>query len=306
MASPHVAGAAALLKDLHPEWSPGQLKSAIMTTASRRRLFQGDGETPFTPFDAGSGRVELQDAQSPGLTFDVPASDYVDHAGDLWTVNQPSIYIPDTALNVLTVSRTPRSLLPHDSAWQLTVVPDAAPGLAVVVPPILAVPAGASASFDIQIDKSGIPDGEARHASLELRNGALRLHLQISAAGRVARPDLIVTELELGAATATRGSPLFSSVTIQNVGTATATGFYFQVYLSRDDDLLSVDDEFWWFCDIDSLAPGDTTFCANSFDIPAGIATGPYFVLVRVDDGLTVGESDETNNVVSEGPITIN
>ena len=306
MSSPHVAGAAALLKDLHPEWSPGQLKSAIMTTASRRHLVQEDGETPFTPFDAGSGRVELQDAQSPGLTFDVPASDYADHAGDLWTVNQPSIYIPDTAPNVLTVPRTPRSLLPHGSTWQLTVVPDAALGLAIVVPPILAVPGGASASFDIQIDKSGIPAGEARHASLELRNGSLRLHLPISAAGHVARPDLIVTELELGATTATRGSPLFSSVTIQNVGTATANGFYFQVYLSREDDLLSVADEFWWFCDIDSLAPGDTTFCANSFDIPAGIAAGTYFVLVRVDDGLTVGESDETNNIVSEGPITIN
>ena len=93
MSSPHIAGSGALLKALHPDWTPGQIKSALMTTAWTQ-VVKEDGATPATPFDDGSGRVDLNKAGDPGLTFNATAADYVAHQTDLWNVNYPSIYIP--------------------------------------------------------------------------------------------------------------------------------------------------------------------------------------------------------------------
>ena len=61
MSSPHIAGSGALIKALHPDWTPGQIKSALMTTAWTQ-VVKEDGVTPATPFDDGSGRVDLNKA----------------------------------------------------------------------------------------------------------------------------------------------------------------------------------------------------------------------------------------------------
>ncbi|MBA3280306.1 MAG: S8 family serine peptidase, partial [Geodermatophilaceae bacterium] len=68
MSSPHVAGSAALLVALHPDWTPGQIKSALMTTATTA-VVKEDTTTPADPFDFGAGRIDLTRAGDPGLTF---------------------------------------------------------------------------------------------------------------------------------------------------------------------------------------------------------------------------------------------
>lgn len=55
MATPHVAGAVALLLEIHPDWSPEEIKSALMQSSTD--LFQNI-------FSQGTGRMNIYDAAS--------------------------------------------------------------------------------------------------------------------------------------------------------------------------------------------------------------------------------------------------
>ncbi|MFF0746380.1 S8 family serine peptidase [Streptomyces sp. NPDC004111] len=61
MATPHVAGAAALLKQRHPTWKPADLKGALTDTAK-----SGD----HTAFQQGSGRIQVDRALSQSVIAD--------------------------------------------------------------------------------------------------------------------------------------------------------------------------------------------------------------------------------------------
>lgn len=76
MSGPHIAGMAALLKGENPDWSPAQIKSAIMTSA-RQNLTKEDGVTPADPFDFGSGHTDPLASLTPGLTYDANVNDYL-------------------------------------------------------------------------------------------------------------------------------------------------------------------------------------------------------------------------------------
>ncbi|MFF7679048.1 S8 family serine peptidase [Actinacidiphila glaucinigra] len=54
MATPHVAGAAALLAAKHPDWTGQQLKEALVSTTSSTRR--------FSPYQGGSGRLDIATA----------------------------------------------------------------------------------------------------------------------------------------------------------------------------------------------------------------------------------------------------
>ena len=93
MSSPYAAGVAALILAVHPSWTPGQVKSALMTSALQTATKE-DGVTPADPFDDGAGSIRADRAVQPTLTFDVPASDFVAAENDPrgWLdLNLPSI-----------------------------------------------------------------------------------------------------------------------------------------------------------------------------------------------------------------------
>ncbi|KAK2978864.1 LOW QUALITY PROTEIN: hypothetical protein RJ640_030913, partial [Escallonia rubra] len=82
MACPHVSGVAAVLKGIHRDWSPAEVKSAIMTTAvvydATNQPIQADGRDA-TPFDFGSGHLMPNYALRPGLVYDFSTNDVISY-----------------------------------------------------------------------------------------------------------------------------------------------------------------------------------------------------------------------------------
>ncbi|MEZ4726873.1 MAG: S8 family serine peptidase [Caldilineaceae bacterium] len=72
MAAPHVAGAAVLLKQIHPDWSVAAIKSALMSTAKYTDVYNFDG-SPAQPLDMGAGRLDLTKAANPGVILNPPS-----------------------------------------------------------------------------------------------------------------------------------------------------------------------------------------------------------------------------------------
>ncbi|KAF5737442.1 subtilisin-like protease SBT5.3 [Tripterygium wilfordii] len=80
MATPHVSGIAAIVKAANSNWSPAAIKSAIMTTATRRDNtgnYIQSGNAQATPFDMGSGHIQPDNALNPGLVYDFGVDDAI-------------------------------------------------------------------------------------------------------------------------------------------------------------------------------------------------------------------------------------
>lgn len=116
MATPHIAGLAALYLSEHPTWSPMSIKSAMMTTASPTKT--ADGKNSDDAFAQGAGEVEARAMLKPGLVYDSNEQDwlaYLEGAGidtgtgtkaiDPSDLNYPSIAIGEL-FGTQTVTRT--------------------------------------------------------------------------------------------------------------------------------------------------------------------------------------------------------
>ena len=170
MAAPHVAGIAALLKERHPGWSPGAIKSAIMTTARQDITRDAEG-TAAVSFDFGSGHVVPNDALDPGLVFDATADEYDAFACGIASpgveparcdelaaagfsfaavaLNQPNIAVAQLA-NSQTVTRRVTNVSDTSETYVLSIEPPE--GMTVeVTPSTLALGPGESASYDVTL-----------------------------------------------------------------------------------------------------------------------------------------------------------
>jgi subtilisin family serine protease len=160
MSSPHAAGVAALVKAAHPSWTPGQIKSSLMTS-SLQSVLKENGTTAADPFDRGAGSIRANRAVKPTVTFDVDPADYYASAADSLNrvnLNLPSINVP-TMAGTLTTWRTVTNV---SGTAQLLKATTTAPGGAsiTVSPANIAVPAGGTATFSVTINGTALANGQ--------------------------------------------------------------------------------------------------------------------------------------------------
>jgi len=213
MSAPHIAGIAALLKQLHRDWSPMMIKSAIMTTGYD--VLDGPGTDPAVIFRQGAGHVAPTAAADPGLVYDSDINDWLaflcgatngvqpavcaslaaaGYSFDTSDLNLASIAIGDLA-GVQTIRRTVTNVGKHTETYTASVTP--MPGYTVTVnPSSLTIKARRSKEFTVTFTRTTAPLGtysggqltwsDGRHdvrSPLVVRSVALSAPVQVSGNG---------------------------------------------------------------------------------------------------------------------------
>jgi subtilisin family serine protease len=138
MASPHVAGAFALVRALRPEWTASEIKSAMMMTAQPTGTKE-DASTPWDLDDVGNGRVDLGmtgQASRAGLVMDETFVNFLaanpSQGGNPRALNLPSLR-HTTCSPSCTWTRTVKSTLPESATWKANI--ESPPGFDLTVEP---------------------------------------------------------------------------------------------------------------------------------------------------------------------------
>lgn len=181
MASPHVAGAAALLMKANPTWTPDQIRSALMMTATTD-MRKEDGTTAADWFDMGSGRIQIDKANMTGLLMDESASNYADanpaKGGDPRTLNIPSM-ASDACVGVCSWKRTVTAT--KDGAWTAEGVTISS-GLKITVSPAtFSLTKGQTQEVTVTVDAFEAQSDVWSFARLNLKSSASPdLHMPIA------------------------------------------------------------------------------------------------------------------------------
>jgi hypothetical protein len=227
MASPHAAGAGALLAALHPDWSPAQIRSALAVTADRDGIRASDGATPADPLDVGSGRINLDSAGRAGLTLDETHGNFLAAnpatGGDPRTLNLPAV-VDQHCDQACTFTREVTSVAGVSADYTAQVgAPD---GVTVTVEPAgFTLAPGASQRLMITVDVAGVLREDWLFGTIDLVTGATHgpggppvagAHLPVAVLP--AQPALTVDPVELSSSALDVNQTESHTVTLGNDG----------------------------------------------------------------------------------------
>ncbi|ONM26553.1 Subtilisin-like serine endopeptidase family protein [Zea mays] len=198
MACPHVSAVVALLKSVHPDWSPAMIKSAIVTTASVTDRFglpiQANSvqRKPADAFDMGGGLIAPDRAMDPGLVYDIQPEEYKSLDDRVDRLNLPSIAVPNLMYDSVTVSRTVTNVGPVEATYRAVV--EAPAGVAMdVAPPVIAFERGGvrNATFKVTFVAKQRVQGGYAFGSLTWLDDAKRHSVRIPVAVRTVVRDFV-------------------------------------------------------------------------------------------------------------------
>ena len=212
MATPHVAGVAALLRQAHPGWSPAAVKSALMTSA---KSTLDDGlpapRTGTLPWSQGAGQIVPTVAAATALVYDAGPLDYQRYlCGAGWPEQCGSGTLSGTALNLasitvanahsqVTVQRTVTNGGTTTASYQASATLS---GYDVTVAPgTLTLAPGAQQRFAVTLTRTTAPDDTWQFGELVWSDGShhVRSPLQARSGALLVAPALVQSERASGA-----------------------------------------------------------------------------------------------------------
>ena len=159
MATPHVAGAAAILKQQFPLWTPQELKSALVSTAV---------PGPYNVYQQGGGRIDVARAFSQKV-YATPAP--IDFGFFPWPHDAP-----ERVTKTITYTNATAAPVTLDLTVEVTAKDGtpAAPGQVTASASSVTVPAGGTASVDVTVDEGlGAPSLYGGFISAKTADGSV-------------------------------------------------------------------------------------------------------------------------------------
>jgi len=188
MATPHVAGAAALLLQQHPGWTGAELKAALMGSAS--------SNPALGPFAQGAGRIDIDRATRQGVIAEPPSLSLGTakwpHTDDP-LITRTVTYRNDGAAPITLALTASLALADHAAAL---------PGMIRVDPAALTVPAGGTADATVTFDTNGDAPNGRYAGAVSASAGDLRIETLVAIEREVESHDLTLRATDrAGAAT---------------------------------------------------------------------------------------------------------